>query len=54
MKQFDFIVLGSGIAGLSFALKNRHPDPALLLRIKKVIEQVEAARTFQQISNLKL
>ena len=27
--------------------------PALLRRIKKVIEQVEAARTFQQISNLK-
>ena len=28
-------------------------DPALLRRIKRVIEQVEAARTFQQISNLK-
>jgi mRNA interferase RelE/StbE len=28
-------------------------DPALLRRIRKVIEQVEAARTFQQIPNLK-
>ena len=28
-------------------------DVALLRRIKKVIEQVEAARTFQQIPNLK-
>jgi mRNA interferase RelE/StbE len=28
-------------------------DPALLGRIRKVIEQVEAARTFQQVSNLK-
>ena len=28
-------------------------DAALLRRIKKVIEQVEVARTFQQISNLK-
>ena len=28
-------------------------DAALLRRIKKVIEQVEAARTFQQIPNLK-
>ena len=28
-------------------------DPALFRRIKRVIEQVEAARTFQQISNLK-
>ena len=28
-------------------------DAALLRRIKKVIEQVEAARTFQQVSNLK-
>jgi mRNA interferase RelE/StbE len=28
-------------------------DTALLRRIKKVIEQVEAARTFQQIPNLK-
>jgi hypothetical protein len=27
-------------------------DAALLRRIKKVIEQVEAARTFQQIPNL--
>ena len=28
-------------------------DAALLRRIRKVIEQVEAARTFQQIPNLK-
>ncbi len=28
-------------------------DAALLRRIKKVIEQVEAAKTFQQIPNLK-
>jgi mRNA interferase RelE/StbE len=28
-------------------------DGALLRRIRKVIEQVEAARTFQQIPNLK-
>jgi mRNA interferase RelE/StbE len=28
-------------------------DAALLRRVKKVIEQVEAARTFQQIPNLK-
>ena len=28
-------------------------DSALLRRIRKVIEQVEAARTFQQIPNLK-
>ena len=28
-------------------------DAALLRRIKRVIEQVEAARTFQQIPNLK-
>lgn len=28
-------------------------DAALLKRIKKVIEQVEAARTFQQVPNLK-
>lgn len=28
-------------------------DPALLRRIRKVIEQVEAARIFQQIPNLK-
>lgn len=28
-------------------------DAALLRRIKKVIEQAEAARTFQQIPNLK-
>ena len=28
-------------------------DAALLRRIQKVIEQVEAARTFQQIPNLK-
>jgi mRNA interferase RelE/StbE len=28
-------------------------DMALLKRIRKVIEQVEAARTFQQIPNLK-
>jgi mRNA interferase RelE/StbE len=28
-------------------------DAGLLRRIKKVIEQVEAARTFQQIPNLK-
>ena len=28
-------------------------DAALLRRIKKVIEQVEAARTFQEIPNLK-
>ena len=28
-------------------------DAVLLRRIKKVIEQVEAARTFQQIPNLK-
>ena len=28
-------------------------DATLLRRIKKVIEQVEAARTFQQIPNLK-
>lgn len=28
-------------------------DAALLRRIKKVIEQVEVARTFQQIPNLK-
>ena len=28
-------------------------DVALLRRIKKVVEQVEAARTFQQIPNLK-
>jgi mRNA interferase RelE/StbE len=28
-------------------------DASLLRRIKKVIEQVEAARTFQQIPNLK-
>jgi mRNA interferase RelE/StbE len=28
-------------------------DPALLRRIRKVIEQVEAVRTFQQIPNLK-
>ena len=28
-------------------------DVALLRRIRKVIEQVEAARTFQQIPNLK-
>ena len=28
-------------------------DVSLLRRIKKVIEQVEAARTFQQIPNLK-
>lgn len=28
-------------------------DAALLRRIKKAIEQVEAARTFQQIPNLK-
>ena len=28
-------------------------DSALLRRIQKVIEQVEAARTFQQIPNLK-
>jgi len=28
-------------------------NAGLLLRIKKVIEQVEAARTFQQIPNLK-
>ncbi len=28
-------------------------DAALLARIKKVIEQAEAARTFQQIPNLK-
>lgn len=28
-------------------------DPALLRRIKKVIGQVEAARSFQQIPNLK-
>jgi len=28
-------------------------DSALLRRIKKVIEQVEAAKTFQQIPNLK-
>ena len=28
-------------------------DAALLRRIRKVIEQIEAARTFQQIPNLK-
>jgi len=28
-------------------------DPSLLRRIRKIIEQVEAARTFQQIPNLK-
>jgi hypothetical protein len=28
-------------------------DAGLLLRIQKVIEQVEAARTFQEIPNLK-
>ena len=28
-------------------------DVALLRRIRKIIEQVEAARTFQQIPNLK-
>jgi hypothetical protein len=28
-------------------------DAGLLRRIKRVIEQVEAARTFQQIPNLK-
>lgn len=28
-------------------------DPGVLRRIKKAIEQVEAARTFQQIPNLK-
>ena len=28
-------------------------DAALLRRIRKIIEQVEAARTFQQIPNLK-
>ena len=28
-------------------------DPALLRRIKKVVEQVEAARTFLEIPNLK-
>ena len=28
-------------------------NPALLRRIRKVIEQVEAAQTFQQIPNLK-
>lgn len=28
-------------------------DAALLRRIRKVVEQVEAARTFQQIPNLK-
>lgn len=28
-------------------------DAALLRRIKKVIEQMEAARTFQQVPNLK-
>jgi mRNA interferase RelE/StbE len=28
-------------------------DPALLRRIRKVIEQVEAARRFQEIPNLK-
>ncbi len=29
------------------------PDARLLRRIRKVVEQVEAARTFQQIPNLK-
>jgi mRNA interferase RelE/StbE len=28
-------------------------DPGLLRRIRRVIQQVEAARTFQQIPNLK-
>ena len=28
-------------------------DPGLLRRVKKVIEQVEAARTFREIPNLK-